>query len=241
MAGEISYNAPASGMTITVSIYGAAGAVQSSGIAMTESPSGLYYADMPVLSSGYKDIVFSEGATHLTRVRLYWDGSQLHANDPALYRANVVGLSTFDPTTDQVTTDAASRLASQTDMTPVLSAVAGLNDLSTGDVSGVVAVQVGTLNDPTVSDIVSGVWGASVSNFTTGGTFGRLIGSLITTIINIINATVSINPTTGRMTQTFTNEFTASTDTVTHDITNASGGVPAGLSTSTNAVNRTRQ
>ena len=62
----------------------------------------------------------------------------------------------FDPATDTVTTDAASRTASQADVSALATAasIAALNDLSS-------------------TDVTNAVWDASVSSHNVGGSFGR--------------------------------------------------------------------
>jgi len=107
----------ATGLTPTVRIKKDGAAWAASGGTLTEGENGSYqYAPTQAETNCDHLVVKVTSATALTVL------VNLYPIDAALYKADVSGLSTFDPTTDEVTTDTASREASKADVAALATA-----------------------------------------------------------------------------------------------------------------------
>ena len=111
------------------------------------------------------------------------------------FKADVSTLSTFDPATDTVTTDAASRTASQADVSALATSaeIAALNDITANDVyleftsgsnedafkadvSGLAtSAEITALNNLSTTDVETAVWDAAISSHNVGGSFGKAV------------------------------------------------------------------
>lgn len=129
----------------------------------------------------------SGGATAAEVYTYFTDGSREDA-----FKADVSGLSTFDPSTDEVTTDAASRTASQasgfsthaaSDVVSAMQAVAGdfkATGFSTHAASDVVTAMQVVADDfkadvsgvtaPTAAEVADAVWSESINSHVSTGT-----------------------------------------------------------------------
>ncbi len=155
MADELTIFYP-TGATLTAKVYPPGQAQEGSDVSLAEVGSTGYYAgDMPTVSAGVYDFLVLEGAAQVGEGRIVWDGSaEVTLND----------LSTFDASTDEVTTDSASRTAAQ----------ANVSGLAT-------AASIAALNDPTPAAIADAVWDEAQTGHNTPGTFGEYLDAAVST------------------------------------------------------------
>jgi hypothetical protein len=124
--------------------------------------------------------------------------------------------------TNNVTTDSASRTASQADISSLATASAlatvdsnvdailtDTNELQTDDIPGLISA----LNDPTVAEIADGVWDELTSGHNTQGTFGRSIKKLYEGLVSAEAAIDDLSATT----TSFVTDLTETTDGHYHD------------------------
>jgi hypothetical protein len=103
----------------------------------------------------------------------------------------LVASAYFDPTTDTVTTDAASRTASQADVSALAT-----------------AASISALNDISSTDVENAVWDASLSSHNTGGTTGK-------SLKQIKEGTITIESSINDSSATTTSFVTALTEPTT--------------------------
>lgn len=104
--------------------------------------------------------------------------------------------STFDHTTDQVTTDAASRTASQADVSALAT-----------------SAEIAALNDPSAADIADVVWDEAFSGHNVGGSFGKIVRQVYEGVVSKDGSVNDVSATT----TTFITNLTETTDGFYHD------------------------
>jgi len=139
------------GLTLLAKVFNQAGAQQGSDAAMTESSTGFYTADFSLASiaDGAYTVKFQTAAAFYGSGILNVKGN-----------AEVI-LSTFDPASDAVTTDTASRDASKADVSDLATtaSITALNNISTNDID----LRLNAYDAPTKAELDSAV--APLSTF----------------------------------------------------------------------------
>lgn len=128
--------------------------------------------------------------------------------------ASIAALNDFDPATQEVTTDSASRTASQADVSSLATAasIAALNDISAADV-WTYSTRTITSGGITQAEVAAAVWNASLSGYNSAGSTGKALRQIKE---GVISTDGSVNDTSATTT-TFISNLTETTDGFYHD------------------------
>ncbi|MEO0498937.1 MAG: hypothetical protein AAF205_00065 [Pseudomonadota bacterium] len=126
MAGELNF-VSASGLTVTARVFSTAGAQQGGDVACAEvGTNGLYTGDMPTAAAGRYSVVFYSASAPVGGGSIDWDGSA------EITLADV-----------------------SVDLTPVTTAISGLNDLSQAQAQTAAAAALTAYDPPTNAELTA--------------------------------------------------------------------------------------
>lgn len=128
--------------------------------------------------------------------------------------ASIAALNDFDPATQEVTTDSASRNASKADVSSLATAasIAALNDISAADVWSY-STRTITSGGITQAEVAAAVWNASLSGYNSAGSTGKALRQIKE---GVISTDGSVNDTSATTT-TFVSNLNVTTDGFYHD------------------------